>query len=320
MKWNHRVGRRLKLRELNVLLAVAQAGSMAKAGRDLAISQSAISRAIADMEHTFGVLLFDRTPQGIELTRYGRALVNRAVAVFDELNQGVQDIEFLADPTVGELRIGSTSGLSEGVVLAAINRLSRKYPHIVFHVLPSGGAPAVYDELRERRIELAYADIPRPALEDDLDTEVLLEDPLAVVAGMSNPWTHRRKIELAELVNEPWTWPKPGTVLDSLVIEAFRASGLKAPRAAVYAEAINLRTRLAATGPFLAVVPASMMRIPGQHSSIKMLPVELPATHRKIGIITLKNRTLSPLARLFIECAREIAKPFAKTRTRGGAG
>src|SRR4051812_42717118 len=157
MKWNHRVGRRLKLRELNVLLAVAQAGSMAKAGRDLAISQSAISRTIADMEHTLGVPLFDRTPQGIELTQYGRALLNRAVAVFDELNHGVQDIEFLADPTGGELRIGSTSGLSEGGVLAVINRLSRKYPRIVFHVVPRG-APVVYEELRERRIELAYTD------------------------------------------------------------------------------------------------------------------------------------------------------------------
>src|SRR3954454_22207325 len=118
MRWNHRVGRRLKLRELNVLLAVAHAGSMAKAGRDLAISQSAISRAISDMEHTVGVTLFDRTSKGIELTRYGRALLNRAIAVFDELNQGVQDIEFLADPTVGELRIGTTPGLAEGIVFA----------------------------------------------------------------------------------------------------------------------------------------------------------------------------------------------------------
>lgn len=311
MHREHHVRRRLKLRHLEILFAVEEAGTMAKAAVRLSISQPAISRAIADVEHTLGVPLFDRSPRGAELTKYGRALVKRGVAAFDEIAQGVKDIEFLADPTAGELRIASTSGLSEGGVLAVINRLSRKYPRIVFHVVPCGAA-AVYDELRERRVELGYADMPGPASEEDLNTEVLFEDPLAVVAGMENPWVRRRKVELAELLNEPWTWPEPGTHLDSLVVEAFRASGLKPPRATVYADAINLRTRLAATGPFLAVVPASMMRFPVQHTSIKMLSVELPTTHRKIGIVTLKNRTLSPLAQLFIESAREIVKPLTK--------
>ena len=103
-----------------------------------------------------------------------------------------------------------------------------------------------------------------------------------------------------------------------LVIDAFRASGLEPPRATVYAEAINMRTRLAATGPFLAIVPASMLRFYTKDASIKLLPVELPMTQRSIGIITIKNRTLSPLARLFTECAREIAKPFAKGQALGG--
>jgi DNA-binding transcriptional LysR family regulator len=101
MHWDHRVGRRLKLRDLHILLAVAQAGSMAKAATRLAISQPAISRAIADMEHTLKVLLFDRSPQGIEPTQFGRALLKRGVAVFDELKQGVQDIEFLSNPESG---------------------------------------------------------------------------------------------------------------------------------------------------------------------------------------------------------------------------
>src|SRR3954466_3989748 len=95
--------RKLKLRQLEILLAVAQAGSMAKAAKQLAISQPAVSRAIADMEHTLGVPLVDRGPQGVEPTQYGRALLKRGTAVFDELKQGVRDIEFLSDPTAGEL-------------------------------------------------------------------------------------------------------------------------------------------------------------------------------------------------------------------------
>jgi len=83
MSWNARFGRRLKLHDLNVLLAVVHAGSMAKAASELAISQPAVSKAIADMEHVLGVRLLDRSPQGVEATRYGRALIKRGTAIFD---------------------------------------------------------------------------------------------------------------------------------------------------------------------------------------------------------------------------------------------
>jgi DNA-binding transcriptional LysR family regulator len=106
MHWTDRVGRRLKLRDLHILLAVAQSGSMGKAAADLAISQPSVSKAIAAVEHAIGLRLLDRGPQGIEPTIYGRALLKCGTAVFDELRQGVRELEFLTDPTAGELRIG----------------------------------------------------------------------------------------------------------------------------------------------------------------------------------------------------------------------
>src|SRR5438270_4048583 len=120
MDRDRHVRRRLKLRHLEILLSVAEAGSMAKAATRLAISQPAISRAIADAEDALGLPLFDRSPQGVEPTQYGRALVKRGIAAFDEITQGEKDIAFLADPTSGELRIGSAPGLAEGIVLAIV--------------------------------------------------------------------------------------------------------------------------------------------------------------------------------------------------------
>jgi DNA-binding transcriptional LysR family regulator len=312
MHWDHRVGRRLTLRDLNILLAVADAGSMAKAAKRLAISQPAISRAIADMEDALGVTLFDRSPQGVEPTQYGRALLKRGLAVFDELKQGVQDIEFLSDPKAGELHIGASAALAEGIVTAVIDRLSRQYPRVVFNVT-LWGTPAIYEELRERRIELAFARIFGPDPEEDMHLDVLFKEPLAVVAGTDTPWARRRTVKLSELVNEPWTWPLRGTLLDLLVVEAFRASGLNPPHAAVYADAINVRIKLAATGRYLAVVP-SFLKFHAEHALIKKLPVDLPTTLRQIGIITLKKRTLSPLAQIFIDCAREIARPLVNKK------
>jgi DNA-binding transcriptional LysR family regulator len=308
MDRDFRIGRRLKLRQMEILFAVVEAGSMAKAATRLAISQPAISRAIADVEYALGVPLLDRSPQGVEPTQYGRALLKRGVAAFDELSQGVKDIAFLADPTTGELRIGAAPGLAEGVVLAVVNRLSRKYPRVVFHIVQY--SPGVDDVLRERRVELGFGRTGTLALEEDLNAEVLFEDSLTAVAGVRNPLFRRRKIKLAELANEPWTWPAQGTDIDALIGDAFRASGIEPPRATVYADAINMRTRLAATGPYIAVIPASIMKFPGKSTLIKVLPVTLPTTQRQIGIFTLKNRTLSPLAQIFIECAREVARPL----------
>lgn len=313
MDREHRVGRRLKLRHMEILLAVVETGSMAKAGTRLAISQPAISRAIAEMEHALGVPVFDRSPRGVEPTQYGRVLLKRGLAAFDEVAQAVKDIDFLADPTVGELLIGTTPGLAEGIVLSVIERLSVQYPRIVLHLVP-GSSLVQFEALRQRRIELGFGGTTESISHDDIEAETLYEEPLTVVAGLDNRWSRRRKIKLAELVDEPWTWPASGTIIDSLVIEAFRVNGVKPPRATIYADAYSLRLRLAAGGRFLAIVPASIMKFPGKPGAIKVLPVDLPTTRRQIGIITLKNRTLSPLAQLFINCAREIAKPLAKTR------
>ena len=95
MQHIERARRRLKLRDLHILLVVAQRGSMAKAAAELAISQPAVSRAIADMEHALGLRLLDRGRNGIEATPYGRVLIKRGVTIFDELTQGLEELEFL---------------------------------------------------------------------------------------------------------------------------------------------------------------------------------------------------------------------------------
>src|SRR6266699_6242544 len=114
MQWTDRVGRRVKLRDLHVLLAVANSGSISRAAERLAISHPVVSRTISDLEHALGVRLFDRSSQGVEPTMYGRAFLDCGIAVFDDLRRGVQRIEFLSDPTLGEVRIGSYDGEAAG--------------------------------------------------------------------------------------------------------------------------------------------------------------------------------------------------------------
>jgi DNA-binding transcriptional LysR family regulator len=130
MRWNDRIGRRIKLSDLHILIAVAQSGSMAKAANELAISHPVISRSISDLEHALGVRLLERNQRGVELTEFGRAMLHRSNAVFDELRQGVKDIEFLANPSAGQVRIGGTAPLIASFVSSVVDRLHQRYPRM----------------------------------------------------------------------------------------------------------------------------------------------------------------------------------------------
>ena len=182
MQLSDRIGRRMKLQDLHVLMTVLQAGSMGKAAQRLNTTQPSVSRSIADLEHAFGVRLLDRHRQGVEPTEYGRALLDCGVAVFDDLRQGVKNIEFLADPTAGEVRIGSIPPLAASFVSAVADRLSRRHPRIVFHVV-STDTELLHRELSERNVDLLVTQRVGPLADEQLGFEKLYDDCYAVVAG-----------------------------------------------------------------------------------------------------------------------------------------
>jgi DNA-binding transcriptional LysR family regulator len=169
-------------------------------------------------------------------------------------------------------------------------------------------------ELSDRNVDLLIAWRWGLIGDERFAFEFLYDDSYVVVASPKSRWARRRKIELAELVSEPWALQPPESALGSLLREAFRSKGLEYPRATVVAMPGEVRTRLLETGRFLTLFPASAFRFSTDPLKLKVLPVQLPPARLPIGIVTLKNRSLSPVAQLFIEHAREVAKPFAKTK------
>jgi DNA-binding transcriptional LysR family regulator len=311
--WESQIGRRLKLRDLHVFLTVVQRGSMAKAAQQLGVSQPSVSEVIFDLEHALGVRLVDRSARGVEPTIYGDALVKRSVAAFDELKQSIKDIEFLSDPTAGEVRIAAPIALAAGFVAAAIDRFNRRYPRVVCHLLAEGTPRPL--EAREVDLLITFPSIVAPVAE--VETEILYDGfPLFIVAAKKNPWSRRRKVRLADLINEPWALPPPDSMFGALLTDIFRAAGLDPPATAVVCVNGVACIALVAEGRFLSILPEFVFRFAGR-DAIKALPINLPETRRTgVGIITLKNCTLTPVAQLFIDCAREVAKPMAMPRRR----
>lgn len=315
MQLSDRIGRRLKLHDIHVFMSVVQAGGMGKAAKALNTTQSAVSRSVAELEHAIGVRLLDRNRQGIHLTAFGKALLDGGATVFDDLRQTVKHIEFLSDPTLGHVSVASNEVTSAGLLPAVFARLHRQHPGLSMQVLSVLSPAQQYRDLRERRVDLVVGRIA-PAIDDDILTEVLFRDRIVVVTGAATKWARRRKVELPDLADEPWCLPPPDAPVGALVASAFRAHKIKFPPKGSAIGSLQLFATLVASEPFLAIYPESMLRLATTLPPLKILPIELPDPVAPVGIMTLKNRTLSPTTRLFIECAREVAKPLAAERGR----
>src|SRR5258705_1014116 len=136
--------------------------------------------------------------------------------------------------------------------------------------------------------------------------EPLFDEPNVVVAGSESPWAKRRSLTLADLIGEPWVLAQPGSLARSLHEEVFRKSGLEPPSATVRPVSLHLYMRLIETGRWLGLVPASVMRFGGQQMRLKVLPVKTSSPPAPVGFITVKDRTLTPLAERFIACTRKV--------------
>jgi DNA-binding transcriptional LysR family regulator len=304
MKWDDRIGRRIKLHDLHVLMTVAELGSMGKAAERLNVSQPSVSKAVADLEYQLGVRLLECTPRGVETTAYGRALLTRSMGAFDELRQGVKDIESLSDPTIGEVRVGCPEAIAAGFLAAVIERFAKNYPRAAVSVNPADHVSQEFGQLRDRHVDCLVGRIPTSDLDDDIHAEPLYEDRLYIVAGRNSVWARKRKIVLSDLLQDSWTLTPSmhGTLLDG-----FREKGLPSPKVTVRAYSTHQCTHLIATDRFISALSGSVLRFSMNRETFKTLPVDFPVRTWKVGIMVLKSRNLAPTAHLFMGHIRKVA-------------
>jgi DNA-binding transcriptional LysR family regulator len=306
MDWSDRIGRRIKLRDLHILMAVADTGSMAKAATRLSISHPAVSKAISEIEGTLGVRLFDRNSQGAELTAYGEVLLRCGINVFDEMQQGLRSLEHLSDPNSGEVRLGCTDIILHSLMPPIVRKFSRAYPGVQLDVKLTNPGGQQIQELRERKIDLLMT--RATGQQDDFHSEVLFDEPFVFIVGAHSELARKRRISLNDIVGGNWVLPPYDSAPGALIAEVFRASGVSPPRPLVKTIAIQLTVSLIATGEFVGILPASVAALSVHQAALKVLPIKSAGPRISAEIVFLKNRTLSPAVQAFINCTREVAK------------
>jgi DNA-binding transcriptional LysR family regulator len=235
--------------------------------------------------------------------------------VFDELKQSVKDVEFLADPTVGEVRIGSPESISSSILRPVIQKFTLQNPGVVVQVndiitqwTHSLELPALHD----RRVDLVFTRMMKPPgsdpFEKDLNVEILFNEELAIAVGSRSPWAPRRKVNIADLANEPWILTGPDTWAHAAVEDAFRECGLKMPALSLVTFSVHLRAGLLADSGLISAFPKSFLQFNADRFSLKVLPIAVRPRPWPVVIATLKHRTLSPVVERFIACAHDVAK------------
>lgn len=310
-----RISRRLRFHDLQVFFAVVQCGSMAKAAAELGVTQPAVSEVIAGLEDAFGIRLFDRSPQGAEPTIYGRALLKRGIAAFDELKQGIRDIEFLSDPAKGEVRIGCSDAVTGTVLAPVVQELCRDYPEIAITIEPLTASTLELPDLHSRKLDVVITRLSKPRADDPfgdaLKLEILFDDEVVIAAGANSRWARRRKIAFADLLDAAWVGTPRPALTTTLLQRAFQANNLPVPKLRVMTFSVQLRAHLLATGDFLTALPRSMLRLNPEFRNLKELPIKLPDPGFPVAIVTLKDRTLTPTVELFLDRLRAHVKSFA---------
>jgi DNA-binding transcriptional LysR family regulator len=308
----NRIGRRLRFRDLQVFFSVVQCGSMAKAANELGVTQPAVSEVVAGLEQAFGVRLFDRSPQGVEPTVFGRALLKRGVAALDELKQGIRDIEFLADPTKGEVRIGCPDSLAGGLMAPFVQEFCSRHPGVAVAVDHVPSATLELPELRARKLDVVVKRLSKlqedDPFGDELDVEILFDDEAIIAAGADSRWARRRKLTMADLHDAAWVGTPRETLTRTLLDRACRTANLPSPSMRVMTLSVQLRAHLLATGDFLSAMPKSMLKLNPECRGLKELPVRLPSPNFPVAIVTLKGRTMAPPVKLFLDGLREHAR------------
>jgi DNA-binding transcriptional LysR family regulator len=190
----------------------------------------------------------------------------------------------------------------------------RQHPQVRIHASLASGSVLDLPQLRAREIDLFVGLTQKTEGSDEFDVETLFNDRAVIAVGLSNPLARRRKVHVEELMRYPWLMTGQHSRNYAILVEATRTRGLQMPRIVLDSMSVHMRTRLLATGPYVTMLPESVLRSNAERYSLKMLNVDIPKDPWPVVIATLKNRTLTPLAQKFVDHLRAFVRNCFKLR------
>lgn len=301
----------LTLRHLRMVVAIVEEGNLVRAARRLNMTQSAVTKALQEVEALTKAHLFDRTNRGVVPTLFGDTLAEHARLMLVQLQNAEEHLADLRDGTGGRVAVGTLLSASAELLPTAIVRLRRERPKLVIKVV-EGTNDVLIPALRAAEIDLFIGRLSsKRTATPDLKQEVLTTDFACVVVRRGHPLAGRESISLAELKRWEWILPPPETNMRQQIDIAFLEEGLDPPPHVVDSVSLLTNRKLLLAGDYLGVFPAQLAQQEASIGGLVILPVSLRATAGPIGITTRANMRLSPAADVFLQTLRDVAAELA---------
>lgn len=290
----------MELQQLKYFKAVAEIGKISAAAESLYISAPALSTSIARLEKELGVQLFDRSNNRIELNRQGHILLRYAKQVFSTLDCARVE---LRQSILQQGQHVSVATMSSNMWIDLITAFSQEYPQFTLscaslrrYQLANNGLPHHHSFL------LATDEDLSPQLREELDSILLFEDQLAVMAHKDHPLAGRESVTIEQLCEENFFMPMEGTSLFERICTIFRERSLELPTGHSYSYLVYRHMVEEGMGLSFSTMRASMMESPG----LRYIPVD--AGCWPMRLYWRKNRPLTTDEQIFKEFIEQFYK------------
>ena len=287
------------MQQLRYFVAVAEAGKMTAAARDLHVAQPSVSKQLRKLEAELGAALFERGKAGVALTEAGQILLPWARRVLTDLEGARSEVAGLASLERGRLSVGATPSLSTMLLPRVLAAFHSRHPGITLNVLEAGSRDLV-DRLAIGGLDLALVILPVPR-EELFDTSPLLREELVLAVPKRHPLAKRKSVRVSELRGLPLVMFREGYDLRSATIAACELAGFH-PTFAIEGAEMDGVLRMTAAGVGVAVVPSMVVEKGGALVAVR---IAQPTLVRSVGVAFRRDRQHSRAADAFVAHLRE---------------
>ncbi len=301
---------RLSVKQLRIVAAIEDHGSIRVAAESLNITQPTATKALKEAERILGVTLFTRTNRGVLPTSFGTTLSRRARLILAELRHAGEEIRDLQEGLGGRVVVGTLLAAAARLLPNAIARLRRERPKVMVSVV-EGTNDILIPALRIGDLDLVVGRLPEFRGREGMHQEVLYDEITCLVVRPGHPLLSSPEITLAGTLAWDFILPPHETTLRRQLEHAFHEAGLQVPPVGVESVSVLTNRRLAAETDAISAWPYQVVRQDILEGRLMRLPIALPRASGSVGLTTRASATPSPVAAALIAELRIVACEIA---------
>jgi DNA-binding transcriptional LysR family regulator len=298
---------RLRMKQFQLLIALDDHKSLHKASSAMAMTQSAASKALAELESMLAAPLFERAKSGLIPNQLGHCVIRYARLLATDLTALCQDVADIRSGTGGRLAVGAIMGAVPDVLVPVLNDLQASYPALSMEIVEDTSAQMLV-LLDDGRLDIV---IGRSIVSDEPSRyhyQPLGDEPLAVVVGYDHPPLPPGEVTLADLAGHRWVTYPNTMPMQALLQREMDLAGLPMPVNTLSTASTFVTVALLQHGvDLVSLLPVGVAALFHKHKMVRALDVRLESRSQTFGIVTRKGGVLSAPATQFVQMLRERA-------------